>query len=196
MRVRACLPTDNPPSRAVARLLRKANRLLAPDEGVLGLVVQQRSLRCLWPGGAVLTSRQIVLFRPVLLGLGLRLQQFGWAEVQDLYLRENRLGACLVVVAARLTGCLGRLPKARALHFGQLAQARQAEAQVEAEAQAQAPALAHGGPVPKAASPANDPLKKLEQVQAMLDYKLINRAEYEERRRAILVMPCGQPGNG
>lgn len=180
---------------SVARAYERVQQIVTSGEEIIYIAVQKRPVVNVSPDCIVLTTRRFIVYRLSMLGRS-SFDDYIWRDLSDVRLKEGMLGATLSMrTSGGLNLSIDYLPKlqARKLYrFAQEMEERAAEERRARELESQRAAaggvVLHGShpgsPVP--ASPAEDPVKKLQQLKSMLDGGLISADEYASKKAQIL----------
>ncbi|MCC3152894.1 PH domain-containing protein [Hymenobacter sp. BT770] len=185
------LLNENHDPRIVEKLMRKVGGFLTIGEDVQCVAAQHRLLFNGAPDYVVLTYKRIIFCRVRDFGLSLELEDYQWKDVLETRFEQGWLGAKLRVKTARRTRKITYLPKKAHRELRQFVQDREAQAREYAQfplwgSELPEPGAAQLTPTPPRAP--EDLSVKMNQLEKMLKYRIINKDEFEERRDAMLVL--------
>ncbi|MBF9238307.1 PH domain-containing protein [Hymenobacter sp. BT683] len=187
------LLTEGQDRDAVEKLLGKTTGLLEAGETIEHVAVQCKPLFNAFPDGIAVTSKRIIFCKLKNFGLTVEFKTYPWHEVVGMYLKDGLQGADFTVKTANMSETMGYLPLAQAQKLHQFGLARQQEAHEQRPRNLGNSRLGGGGSAsstpasgrPEANSNEHDTALKMSQLAMMLKYRIINQAEYNERRLAL-----------
>lgn len=187
----------------ICKLAERVDGICTRDEHPLYMAVQQRPVMNVSPDAIVLTNRRVIIFRQKVLGR-LQFVDVLWLNVADVHMSEDMLGATISIRSLNdKLEQISHLPKSQARKVYRIAQdmeekmveLRRERSMEERRAGAmnvtvnndlsEVVKLATAGNA-TAGSSADDPLKSLKSLKAMLDADLISQDEYDQKKKQIL----------
>lgn len=176
---------------AVAKVVEKAQSLLTTGETIDFIGVQKKPILTISPDAVVLTNRRFMIVRPKLFGM--TFEDFLWAQVEDVHLSEQMLGAtihCSVVGGTMVE--INYLPKTQARRIYAYAQEVEEkmhhvrrDRDLEARRASAGGVVVHAPPLPSGPA-ATDPMQMLSKLKQMLDAGLIEQGEYDAKKAEVL----------
>lgn len=182
----------------VQRLYHLVCGVMTQGEKLEALVVQKKPLVNISPDALAATSRRVILYRAKVLGR-MEMDDFLWGHLSDARISEGLMGATLsfVVQSVGLVK-VEYLPKDLARAFYRFAQGQEEKAiELRRERAMEEARAAAGGvtvnnltqglaPSQQPSLAADDAMARIRRIKAMLDEGLIDRDEFETKKREIM----------